>query len=299
MEVYRIIKWAERHEDAETRKRKGALTSIPVPTKMRLSLRKFLRTPSGLETFGAYIVLAEIAARMPIRGVLADANGPLKVDDISELSGADPERLGAALNALSMPPLQWIERVTWLPGAEPNHVESAETVGASTADSGRRVGVSPILRASSLSSSSLHSSSSQKPTTTSSGALAVLLKRAGVAAGRIKELAEKKPELTFEDALCHWHDVRHDKGVRSIAAVLTTRVFGDGVPNKRITLAIVEEALGARVITEAEADAARLPLQIAKVRAEHAEAKRLMSSREPALLAQLAQLESQQRSAVK
>lgn len=115
--AWEIVKWDERHENHDTRKVVKALDFIVVPTEIRLSLRQLLGETRGAESFGVYVALAEVAARMPIRGLLANDNGPLTTRDMADLTGLPKRKIDAALQRLSehggKPQLQWFRRVEW------------------------------------------------------------------------------------------------------------------------------------------------------------------------------------------
>lgn len=133
-----IIKdWDKDYENASSRKIKDA-TWVPVPNKHDgRGLRRLLRLQNGLEVFGAWMLILQVASKMPVRGTLADSSGPLTALDIADKSGATEEQIQSALDACADGRIGWIsfmlgESATTL-GDRPTLVADADT-------SSRRVG---------------------------------------------------------------------------------------------------------------------------------------------------------------
>lgn len=71
----KIIGWAEHFENHDSRKLK-ALSWIKVPVKHDgLGFRRLLSEADGLALFGAWVLIVQVAAKCPERGVLRDSSG--------------------------------------------------------------------------------------------------------------------------------------------------------------------------------------------------------------------------------
>lgn len=113
-QAYRIIKWHERHENAESRKVKSALDWVRIPTAHdSLGLKRLLGSKRGVSAFGAYILFVEVAAKCPKRGVLANSDGALTLDDIAQKTGAPLRDLVEAMEVLSEARIGWIDKIPW------------------------------------------------------------------------------------------------------------------------------------------------------------------------------------------
>ncbi len=108
--IYRIKNWKEDYETAQTRRVKGQLRWVLVPTRHDgKSFRRLLREPDGAALFGAWVVILQVAAKCPTRGVLADGDGPLSAHDIADKTGFPPEVIERALEMLSSKGIGWLE----------------------------------------------------------------------------------------------------------------------------------------------------------------------------------------------
>lgn len=105
-----IRDWTKHYETAETRKLKH-LTWIKVPNKHDgRGLTRLLRLPDGLAIFGTWILILQVASKMPSRGLLEDQDGPLEPQDIADKTGADPELIKRAFSVLSSKEIGWISQ---------------------------------------------------------------------------------------------------------------------------------------------------------------------------------------------
>lgn len=106
--LYAIADWDTVYETASTRKLKH-LHWVPVPNKQDgRAYCCIMAEADGLAILGAWLVLLEVASKMPIRGVLADSRGPLSVRDIAVKSRASMAGIQRALDVLSSPEIGWI-----------------------------------------------------------------------------------------------------------------------------------------------------------------------------------------------
>jgi hypothetical protein len=112
MSLYRISQWDTLYETHETRKIKKALAYVKLPNRFDgAGYRRLMTHEDGLTIFGAWILILEVASRCPIRGTLADANGPYTAEDIAMKTGTRAEQIEKALGVLSHPRIGWIEEL--------------------------------------------------------------------------------------------------------------------------------------------------------------------------------------------
>lgn len=112
--VYSIRDWDDTFECSQSRKVTGPLAWVAMPTKHDgKNFRKIMTRTDGLVIFAAWILIVEVAAKCPHRGVLADADGPLTAADLSLKTGAPTESFETALKVLSSKDLGWMLVAEW------------------------------------------------------------------------------------------------------------------------------------------------------------------------------------------
>lgn len=139
--LYAIKDWAtwfeKNHKDTEVMFRWVAL-----PTRHDgKGYRRLARHPRACDLFTAFVLMVEVAAKMPTRGVLADEDGPLDADDLADATGFAADIFKLAFRVLSEP----AQRITWLevvsssdkfgqlPPTEQNSTEQENTARAAHA----------------------------------------------------------------------------------------------------------------------------------------------------------------------
>lgn len=109
--TWEIKDWKKLYERAELRDGR-VIEWKYVPIQIRLNgggYKRLMRTPKGREVFGIFIAMCELAANMrPRRGVLADENGPLSLEDMSLKLSLPEKAIRAAIEVLSAPPICWL-----------------------------------------------------------------------------------------------------------------------------------------------------------------------------------------------
>jgi hypothetical protein len=113
--AWAIKDWAlhyeKRHNDSEV-----VFRWIAFPTKHDgKGFRRIARHPEGERAMLAFYLMAETAAKMPTRGVLADEDGPLDSDDLSDATGFCSDLFQIGFKVLSMPKIAWIYEVEYDP----------------------------------------------------------------------------------------------------------------------------------------------------------------------------------------
>ena len=99
-----IRNWSSIFElsDAKRTSKGTPLKWIAIPTKHDgRGLRRLLAMECGTEVFGAFILLCEVAAKMPVRGVLADEDGDLSLEDLSLKTGGSIKSFQKAIELLT------------------------------------------------------------------------------------------------------------------------------------------------------------------------------------------------------
>lgn len=113
--LYRIKNWAEHFENAESRKLKSPRW-VAIPNKHDgKSFGRLRRLPEAVPAFCGWSLIIQIASKMPERGVLADEDGPLTADDMSDATGFPVEVFAIALKVCSSKEIGWIEAVEYRP----------------------------------------------------------------------------------------------------------------------------------------------------------------------------------------
>lgn len=118
--TYRIRDWDDTFEVAQSRKCKSPLLWVAMPTKQGRGYRRLMRSQNGPGLLGAWCAVIQLAARMPVRGVLADKDGPLDMDDISDLTLIDKATLTQLFELCMSPKINWLEAVKEKPLPAPS-----------------------------------------------------------------------------------------------------------------------------------------------------------------------------------
>ena len=108
--TYRIRDWKDHYESYESARVKKVLAWVAMPTKHDgKAFRRIMRTDPTGALFGAWCLIVQVAAKCPVRGVLADQDGALSAIDISDKTGLSEESVQRALVVFSSPEIRWIE----------------------------------------------------------------------------------------------------------------------------------------------------------------------------------------------
>jgi hypothetical protein len=104
-----IIKnWAENFEKSDNRRLK-VFSWVAVPTKMDgKKFRRLSKYKDGLEIFGIFILLLELAGKMPEKGVLKDVDGDLDYDDMELMTGFPSNKFKKAISVLCSDEIGWL-----------------------------------------------------------------------------------------------------------------------------------------------------------------------------------------------
>ena len=100
--VYRIKNWAEHFQKGGASQVTGPWRWVPIPVKHDgKGYRRLLRRDDGMQLFAAWILIVQVAAKAPERGLLTDGDGPLTALDIADKTGGDVDVIASALDVLS------------------------------------------------------------------------------------------------------------------------------------------------------------------------------------------------------
>lgn len=106
--LLRVRRWDENFEVAQTRKIKGLPKWIALPVKHDGSkYRRLIEGPNGAARFGVWTLLSQVGMKCPVRGTLADEDGPLSLEDIAFKTGCPLVSLLDALPTLLS--IGWME----------------------------------------------------------------------------------------------------------------------------------------------------------------------------------------------
>lgn len=126
--TYSIRDWAGTFEVSQTRKAKR-LNWVAVPTKHDgKGYRRIMRKDPAM--YAVWIVLVQVAAKCPERGVLADRDGPLDASDIADATGCPADLIERAFLFLSSPEIGWLGVVNATPSAATTNETTGSTLPA-------------------------------------------------------------------------------------------------------------------------------------------------------------------------
>jgi hypothetical protein len=107
--TYAIRDWTRHFEPSQAKRNSGPLSWVAVPTKHDgRGFRRVMRLPNGPAIYAAWILMLQVAAKCPRRGILADEDGPLTADDLSIKTDCPAEHFQQAMEALTDPKIGWL-----------------------------------------------------------------------------------------------------------------------------------------------------------------------------------------------
>ncbi|MDA0591537.1 MAG: hypothetical protein O2820_06225 [Planctomycetota bacterium] len=128
--LLRVRRWDEHFEVAQTRRIKGVPKWIALAVKHDGSrYRRLIEGRNGAARFGVWVLFCQVAVKCPVRGLLADEDGPLSLEDIALKTGCPIVSILDALPALLS--IRWLE-VAPVEAETVIEVEAAETVDSAT-----------------------------------------------------------------------------------------------------------------------------------------------------------------------
>ena len=109
--TYRVKNWDAYYEKAQTRRCiKASWVAISNKHDGK-GFRRVAKHERNVELFAAWILIIQVASKMPQRGLLVDDDGPLNADDLADKTGFPSEIFHLAFTVLVEPKIGWLERV--------------------------------------------------------------------------------------------------------------------------------------------------------------------------------------------
>lgn len=106
---YRIRRWNEIYECSQSR-RVRTVSWIAKPIKHDgKGYRRVAKQDNRVELWCAWCLIQDIAGRMPVRGLLADYDGPLSAEDMADSTGYPVHIFENALQFFVRPEIAWLE----------------------------------------------------------------------------------------------------------------------------------------------------------------------------------------------
>jgi hypothetical protein len=101
MTYYTIANWAETYETAETRKRKSLFWVLVPNAHDSLGFCSIMEREDGLEVFGAWVLILQVASKCSTRGSLTSSKGrPYSAAEIATITRAPVKSIQDALDVL-------------------------------------------------------------------------------------------------------------------------------------------------------------------------------------------------------
>ena len=109
--IYRVKNWNEFYEKAQTRKCKE-MKWVAVPNKLDGAGYAIVAAhPRNCELFTAWILILEVASKMPTRGLLFKDGKSVGPQDLSRRTRFPEDIFNLAFLVLIEPDIGWLERV--------------------------------------------------------------------------------------------------------------------------------------------------------------------------------------------
>ncbi len=107
---YSIRDWDANFEVSQSRNVKGPHAWVAIPTKHDgKGFRRIMARDDGPVVYGAWILIVQIAAKCPKRGVLADSDGPITPADMAIKTGCPESIFSTSLNVLCSKEIGWMQ----------------------------------------------------------------------------------------------------------------------------------------------------------------------------------------------
>lgn len=103
-----IKNWDKNYENAHSRKVTNAAW-LPIPNKMDgKGFRRIVSMDDKIEIFCAWVLILQIASKMPERGILKDEDGDITTEDMALMSGFPEEIFKKAIPVLISKKIAWM-----------------------------------------------------------------------------------------------------------------------------------------------------------------------------------------------
>ncbi len=132
-----VVDWLTLYEKSDTKKQLGELRWFSMPTAFDRLFYRVMGLADGSSIWGCFVVVLQLAARMPSRGMLCDRHGPLTVADICIMSRVNEAQMSRAVDVLvDFGLLSWqaVANETGEPGASLKIVDADQSGGTPSGD---------------------------------------------------------------------------------------------------------------------------------------------------------------------
>ena len=110
--TYRIRNWEVHYEKAQSRPcKKPSWVALPNKHDGK-GFRRVAQHERAVEIFAAWVLIVQVASKMPERGLLVDEDGPLTAEDLAVKTGFPASIFHIAFTVLVDPKIGWLERVS-------------------------------------------------------------------------------------------------------------------------------------------------------------------------------------------
>jgi hypothetical protein len=110
--TYRVKNWELHYEKAQSRPcKKPSWVALPNKHDGK-GFRRVAQHERSVEIFAAWVLIVQVASKMPERGLLVDEDGPLTAEDLAVKTGFPASIFHAAFTVLVDPKIGWLERVS-------------------------------------------------------------------------------------------------------------------------------------------------------------------------------------------
>lgn len=132
--VFYIPQW-DTFENSQSKRVVHRMTWVAMPTRHDgAGYRRVARHKRGCEILGAWMLIVQVAAKCPVRGVLANAQGPLTPEDLALMTDIPAKSFTLAFEVLVDKQIQWLAaRAFSVDDAQSTLGEQSTTLGASRA----------------------------------------------------------------------------------------------------------------------------------------------------------------------
>ncbi len=112
--VLRIRNWEHYFETPESMKRVRCGSWVAIPNKHEgCGYRRIMAEPDGRMIYGVWCALAQTASKMRRRGLLADLDGPLSIEDLATKIIATDDEVKRTIAVVTMPRIGWMDTLEW------------------------------------------------------------------------------------------------------------------------------------------------------------------------------------------
>jgi hypothetical protein len=111
--LFVVVDWPLHFETYESARLVKACAWVAMPNKHDgKSYRRLTREKDGLALYGAWSLIVQIASKCPVRGTLADLDGPLSAEDLEDKTGLPARGFERLLEFAATDRIGWLRKIT-------------------------------------------------------------------------------------------------------------------------------------------------------------------------------------------